>query len=580
MSNSPAVIVLIPAYQEAERIAATVAAARALPGVTRVLVVDDGSTDGTAALAEDAGAEVLRMPQNGGKGAAMRAGLATCPGDDDDIFLLLDADLGETAAQADRLLQPVLAGEADLTIARFPRAGKAGFGLVKGLARMGTWVFTRNWLQAPISGQRACRRWVLQAAPIADGYGAEVAMNIAAGDAGARIVEVPVEMTHAATGRNLAGFKHRGRQFAHIFAALAAAGFGRTGERLIQPVRWWRLLIWLLAVVVVAKFSIGCFQQHPPDTKFLNPLGDSRMAFLLPIAVLLGPLLTAKFSGLLGARRRNFAGRFIPALGGLVLLPVGLVLLLAFTSVMRLPDGSPFIELSSQFLFPISLLGWMLLGLVDDVWGTGQRKGFRGHLTALAHGQLTTGGVKLLGGGVLSLAMASFALPAESRWLSIPIAAILIALSANALNLFDLRPGRALKAFWLVGIPLALLDLLTATTNQPLLLWLLTPALLAVLLATLIYAPFDFAGMMMLGDTGANPLGAFLGLCLALLLPVWGQGIIILLLIGLHVYAERASLTKLIERVPVLHWLDRLGRSEPLPSVSPWEGERPREPRL
>jgi len=563
MSEAPTVIVLIPAYQEAERITATVTSARALPSVTHVLVVDDGSTDGTAELAEGAGAEVLRMPQNGGKGAAMRAGLAACPGADDDIFLLLDADLGETAAQADRLLSPVLNGEADLTIARFPRAGKAGFGLVKGLARVGTWVLSRNWLQAPISGQRACRRWVLQAAPIADGYGAEVAMNIAAGDAGARIAEVPVEMTHAATGRNLAGFKHRGKQFTHIFGALMAAAFGRTGERLIQPVRWWRLLIWLLAVVLFGYASVSCFQDHP-HTAIVNPLTNPLMVVLLPIAVLLGPLLPAKLSGLLRGRRRNYAGRNIPALGGLMLLPVVLCLWLAFIGVMQYSQETS-LALSSRLLFPASLVGWILLGLIDDIWGTTQRKGFKGHLVALAHGQLTTGGVKLLGGGILSLVMAYFALPVEPRWLSIPIAAVLIALSANAMNLFDLRPGRALKAFWLVGIPLALFDFLTATTNQPQLFWLLSPALLAILLATLVYAPFDFAGMIMLGDTGANPLGAFLGLCLALLLPVWGQGIVIMLLIGLHIYAERASITKLIERVPILNWLDRLGRSDPLP---------------
>ena len=115
------------------------------------------------------------------------------------------------------MLLPVIAGDADLTIARFPNAsGKAGFGLVKGLARVGTWLLTRHWLSAPISGQRAARRWVLNAAPFADGYGLEVAMNVAAGDAGARILEVPVAMTHQATGRNLRGFLHRGRQFTHI----------------------------------------------------------------------------------------------------------------------------------------------------------------------------------------------------------------------------------------------------------------------------------------------------------------------------------------------------------------------------
>lgn len=170
---------------------------------------------------------------------------------------------------------------------------------------------------------------------------------------------------------------------------------------------------------------------------------------------------------------------------------------------------------------------------------------------------MTTGGIKLLGGGALSLAMAFVAVPRPSLLAVIPAAA-LMALSANAMNLFDLRPGRALKAYWLAS--LLLIPLFWRMPSGDLLF--LGLAFNLLLLASLVYAPFDFAGMMMLGDTGANPLGAFIGLCLAQLLPVWGQGIVILLLIGLHVYAERASITKLIERVPVLQWVDRLGRSD------------------
>jgi|GEM_PF-53598 len=563
---SDPVIVLIPAYQEAARIAATVAAARALPGVTRVLVIDDGSTDGTAEPAEKAGAEVLRLTRNGGKGAALRAGLAACPGAEDDILLLLDADLGETAAQADRLLLPVLSGAADMTIARFPpAAGKAGFGLVKGLARAGTWVFTRRWLRAPISGQRACRRWTL-AAPIADGYGAEVAMNIAAGDAGARMLEVPVEMTHTATGRTLAGFQHRGRQFVHIFGALTAAGFGRTGERLFTEINlfnlicWFRLFLWLSAVLFVGYFSLRILDALNRDM----PLKNVYAAVFVP-AALLGPLLTAKLSGLLGARRKNYRGRYIPALGGLLVLPASL-----FMAMEALPFRA---ALPTAFLrllpaLPTFLLGWMLLGLYDDISDGAQRKGFRGHLGALLHGQLTAGGVKLLGGGVLSLAMA-FSVFRGMPLYAVFTAAILIALMANALNLFDLRPGRALKAYWLLAAIIALLAVGTAAApfgGWDDAVFVVVPiyvlAFLLLLLATLIYAPFDFAGMMMLGDTGANPLGAFLGLCLALVLPSWGQGIAVLLLVGLHIYAERASITKLIERKRVLNWFDQLGRDK------------------
>lgn len=222
------IAVVIPAHDEAERIAATVAAARGIDGVARVVVVDDASTDDTAALAEAAGAEVIRLSTNVGKGAALDAGVAAVP--DANVVLLLDGDLAETAAQGDLLLSPVLDGDADLTIARFPRpVGKAGFGLVKGLARWGIARLGRGFLaDAPLSGQRALTRRALDAVtPFASGYGVEVACTVRALRAGLRVLEVQTTMAHDATGRDLAGFKHRGRQFMHVARALAALALER-----------------------------------------------------------------------------------------------------------------------------------------------------------------------------------------------------------------------------------------------------------------------------------------------------------------------------------------------------------------
>ena len=110
-----------------------------------------------------------------------------------------------------------------MSIARFPRsAGKAGFGLVKGLAR---WGITRLGgpfdAHAPLSGQRALNRSALRACrPFEAGYGVEVALTVRALRAGLRVVEVETEMSHAATGRDLAGFVHRGRQLVHVAAAI------------------------------------------------------------------------------------------------------------------------------------------------------------------------------------------------------------------------------------------------------------------------------------------------------------------------------------------------------------------------
>jgi hypothetical protein len=221
------VVALIPAFNEAGRIAATVKAARAIPAVDRVFVVDDASTDGTATIAERAGAEVMRLLANAGKGAALDAGLAQVA-DDADVLLLLDGDLGETASQGALLLEPVLRGEADMTVAAFPRPTiKAGFGLVKGLARFGIRLLGGRAgrafpATAPLSGQRGMTRecWE-RVTPFAFGYGVEVALTVRALRSDLRVLEVGTTMAHDATGRDASGFAHRGRQFAHVARAIA-----------------------------------------------------------------------------------------------------------------------------------------------------------------------------------------------------------------------------------------------------------------------------------------------------------------------------------------------------------------------
>jgi len=215
------VIALIPAHQEAERIDATVRAALGVRAIDRVLVIDDASSDGTASLAAAAGAEVIALPENLGKGGALQAGLDEVAADAD-VILLLDGDLGSTAGQAGALLGPVLAGDADMTIATLPRpAGSGGIGLVKGLARIGIRALSGYEPIAPLSGQRALSRGAWEAAmPFARGYGVEVALTVRVARAGLRIIEVPTEMAHDATGRDIAGFMHRGRQFRQVAGAL------------------------------------------------------------------------------------------------------------------------------------------------------------------------------------------------------------------------------------------------------------------------------------------------------------------------------------------------------------------------
>lgn len=220
------VTVLIPALNEASTIAATVRAVKATGLVDEVIVIDDASADATGQLAEEAGARVIRRSRRGGKGEALNAGLAEAKGE---VIAAIDADTGESAGEVSRLIAPILSGEADLTIARFPRARrKGGFGLVKGLARWGIRRFTGLEMESPLSGQRAMRREVIAAlGGFASGFGVEVGMTIDAVRRGFRVWEVPVRMTHRETGRDLAGFLHRGKQFLHVARELLARAKGR-----------------------------------------------------------------------------------------------------------------------------------------------------------------------------------------------------------------------------------------------------------------------------------------------------------------------------------------------------------------
>jgi glycosyltransferase involved in cell wall biosynthesis len=223
-----AVAVVIPAYDEADRIADTVAAARALPLVDLVVVVDDGSRDGTGGVAAAAGAAVLRHARNRGKAAAMETGAqAVRLADQRDgvgrALLFLDADLGATAAGAAPLATPVLAGEADMTIAAFStRVKLGGHGLVVRLSSAGIRRAV-GWSPAqPLNGQRCLTRAAFEAArPLARGFGVETALTIDLARKGYRVREVEVDLAHRATGTDVRAQLHRARQLADVALALA-----------------------------------------------------------------------------------------------------------------------------------------------------------------------------------------------------------------------------------------------------------------------------------------------------------------------------------------------------------------------
>ncbi|HEV7527461.1 MAG TPA: glycosyltransferase [Solirubrobacteraceae bacterium] len=230
---------IVTAYNEAERISATLATlATTFPGA-RLIVGDDGSSDATCELARASGARVVRSERVIGKGgaatlaaeAALREAGESESGGGRAIFLLCDGDLGESARSLAALTGAVEHGRADVAVAVFATRVGGGLGIALGFAR---WAIRRRCgleTVAPISGQRALSPRALAAVlPFAHGFGMEVGMTIDAVRAGYRVAELQLELSHRASGRTLAGFAHRGRQLADFARAYLARGrFGRGG---------------------------------------------------------------------------------------------------------------------------------------------------------------------------------------------------------------------------------------------------------------------------------------------------------------------------------------------------------------
>ncbi|MCL3861973.1 hypothetical protein [Actinotalea sp. K2] len=218
----------------------------------------------------------------------------------------------------------------------------------------------------------------------------------------------------------------------------------------------------------------------------------------------------------------------------------------------------------------VATLGGAVLGLVDDLSedAARSRKGLRGHLGALAHGELTTGGLKVLGIGGTSLVAAAVATPsrgsgslARTAWLGdVLVSGALVAATANLVNLLDLRPGRALKA----GSVLSVAGLAGAGAS----------AAASCLGAAGAAISADLDERDMLGDGGANALGALAGTALVLSCPRPARLGLLAGAIALTVASERVSFTAVIERTPWLRALDMAGRRQGSPASADGEGDR------
>ncbi|WP_307793780.1 glycosyltransferase family 2 protein [Actinotalea soli] len=223
------VAVVIPAKDESRRIAPTVRAARAIPNVDLVLVVDDGSEDATQHVAREAGAVVVRHSHNRGKASAMETGAAVVAMRDTAdrparLLLFIDGDLGESAVNATPLVQPVLEGTADVSIAVLPpQPGAGGRGIVVGLARRSIQAMTGWTPTQPLSGMRCLTREAFEAAtPLARGWGVETGMTIDLLTKGFVAVEVPCDLRHRPSGTDFRGQMHRAAQYRDVFMAVNA----------------------------------------------------------------------------------------------------------------------------------------------------------------------------------------------------------------------------------------------------------------------------------------------------------------------------------------------------------------------
>ena len=214
-----AISALVPAYNEAEKIEATIMALKKIAEIKEIIVINDGSTDETAQIIKQLDVISVNLTKNLGKGGALNKGI---PYAKFSIIALVDADLGNTAYEMRKLIKPILTDEADMTIAQFPKSkSKAGFGFTLFLAQKGLKLITGNNFKSPLSGQRVLsKRAIKHINRFATGFSVEVALNLSLSQGGFKIKEIPVNMAHNRSKKDLTGFYHRSKQFKDILLTL------------------------------------------------------------------------------------------------------------------------------------------------------------------------------------------------------------------------------------------------------------------------------------------------------------------------------------------------------------------------
>ena len=256
--------------------------------------------------------------------------------------------------------------------------------------------------------------------------------------------------------------------------------------------------------------------------------------------------------------RENYRRVVVPTAGGILIIAAALVIEAGRSTLGAFHLGDPPGRNPARPLVLFACFGFGLLGLIDDLLGDSSARGFFGHLGALLRGKLTTGALKVIGGAAIALVLA--ASPGFITGKRLVADALLIALAANLANLLDRAPGRTIKWSLAAYIPFAVV----AGTGE------VAMAVAPVMGAALGVFGDDLRERVMLGDTGANVLGAVLGLGVVLDVGRGSRNAILVALIVLNVAAELVSFSAVIERLAPLRAFDGLGR-RPL-SVSPDTG--------
>lgn len=247
-------------------------------------------------------------------------------------------------------------------------------------------------------------------------------------------------------------------------------------------------------------------------------------------------------------RARNYRGLRIPTAGGVAIIAgtAAGAAIPALVSGIQRSNTSLAADAARAFVILALASAFALLGAWDDVSGTSAERGWRAHVLALRRGRATPGALKLAIGGAFAVLAASVTGAADGS--TFALNAAIIALSANTWNLFDMRPGRASKFFLVAAIPL----LAVSSAVRPIL------SLVVVCVAT--FLRFDLRERVMLGDAGANALGAIVGISIAIAASDMARLITLVLLLGMQIAGDRPGLSALIRAIPPLRRFDDAGR--------------------